>query len=654
MTKKIAPYGSWQSPISARQVAEAGTGSSALPKEIQIDHGLVYWIEQRPQEGGRYVIACLDPDGCKSIITPERFNVRSRVHEYGGGVYCVRDGSIVFVNDRDQRLYRQEPGEAPFPITPDPEQPRSLRYADGTFSPDGQWMLWVQERHAAPEEIHNEIVLLPSDGSSGPRVLISGHDFFSNPRFSPDGESISWLSWDHPRMPWDGTDLWTARIEFDQHETSISLKVAGGKEISVFQPEWGPDGLLYFVSDRSGWWNIWRRNLDGVLENTCPVDVEFGYPQWLFGFTKYAFLDRDTIIASYKEVGQARLGLIHIENKKLETISTPYTTFENPSMRTNRDQTAWFFAGTPDHPPALCRYDHQTGSTSKVMDPFAIDLDIGSISIAEHIEFDTKHDGLAYAFYYSPRSTQCTAPADSKPPVIVMSHGGPTSSARPHLDLEVQFWTSRGYAVVDVDYSGSVGYGRAYRERLNGQMGVVDVDDCVEAARHLARSGIVDPTRLLARGSSAGGYVTLCALTFFDDFAAGGVYYGIADLAALAAHTHKFEAHYLDTLIGTYPEQSELYRARSPINHTDRLNRPMILLQGLDDKVVPPNQSERMAKALDEKGLPFAYLTFDNEGHGFDRSETIEAALSAEVYFYGKVLDLPVEKPQEPLEIRNL
>lgn len=654
MSRRTTPYGSWKSPISAQQVAEAGTGSGALPKEIQIDQGVIYWVEQRPQAEGRYVIVRLKPDGTKSIVTPAGYSVRSRVHEYGGGVYCVQNGVLFFVNDHDQRIYRQEAGGDPYAITPQMGRSRSLRYADGAFSPDGRWMLWVRERHDHRGEVHNEVVLLPIDGSGSPAVLISGHDFFSNPRFSPDGESISWLCWDHPRMPWDGTELFSAPIDLDLREIGASHKIAGGQDISIFQPEWGPDGLLYFVSDQTGWWNVYRRNAGGVVENICPIDAEFGYPQWLFGFTKYAFLSKDWIIASYKQTGQAHLGLIDLRNKHLQTIPASYTTFENPSIRATDDQKAWFFAGAADHPPALCRYDHHTGSATRVLDLFQIDLDPTSISTPEHIEYESPEGGAAYAYYYPPQNQNAVGPDDAQPPLIVMSHGGPTSSARPHLDLEVQFWTSRGYAVVDVDYAGSIGYGRAYRERLNGRMGVVDVADCVEAARFLARVAKADPRRLIVRGSSAGGFVSLCGLTFYEDFAAGGIYYGIADLEALAQHTHKFESHYLDTLVGPYPEQRERYVERSPINHTDRLNCPMILLQGLDDLIVPPQQSEQMADALAGKGLPYAYLTFENESHGFDRSDTIEAALNAEVYFYSRIMGISVGGELAPVEIRNL
>ncbi|MDF1498913.1 MAG: prolyl oligopeptidase family serine peptidase [Anaerolineales bacterium] len=653
MTSTHSEYGSWQSPISAEMVARSGTGSSALPREIHIDGDFVYWVELRPQEGGRYVIVEWHPGGTKRTVTPQGFSVQSRVHEYGGGVFCVRNGTIVFINDENQRLHRQIAGCSPEAITPSPQRRRAVRYADGSFSPDGDWMVWVRERHESGGGIHNEIVLIPADGSSAPRIFIEGHDFFSNPRFSPDGKTLSWLSWDHPHMPWDETELWSAPFNPDTSTLGAPTRVAGGESTSIFQPEWGPDGLLYFISDRTDWWNLYRQTPAGELENICPIEAEFGYPQWLFGFTKYTFLASNAILTSYKIAGQAKLGLINPVERTIHEIDNPFTTFENPSMRADNSQTAWFFAGSPGHLPALCRFRMEDGKAEKALDLFDTELDPAQISRPQQIEFENRLGSKSYAFFYPPNNDRFEAPPDQKPPLIVMSHGGPTSSARPHLDLETQYWTSRGYAVADVDYSGSVGYGRAYRDRLKYRMGQVDVDDCIQAARHLVKAGVVDERQLLIRGSSAGGYVTLCALTFYDLFTAGSCYYGIADLEILAQHTHKFEAHYLDTLVGPYPERKDLYVERSPIHHSDDLNCPLILMQGLEDDVVSPEQSAIMVAALDRQGIAHAYLTFENEAHGFKRTETIRTALETEDYFFRYVLGIPLDDAVAAVKIKH-
>jgi dipeptidyl aminopeptidase/acylaminoacyl peptidase len=653
MNQVEGQYGAWSSPVTAQLVAESGIGSSALPREIQVDGRSVYWVAQQPEEDGRYAIFKLQPDGSVMIMTPPGFSTRSRVHEYGGGVYCVCEGTIFFTNNADQRIYRHEPGTLPVPITPAFPVDRAHRYADGVLSPDGKWMLWVRERHEMDGKIFNEIVLVPSDGSIAPRTLISDHDFFSNPRFSPDGNRISWLSWDQPQMPWDGTELWIADFDIADCEIGSQIRIAGNEGVSIFQPEWCEDGSLFFISDESGWWNIYRKIKGGDIENICPVDAEFGYPQWMFGFSKYTFLAPGSILATCKFAGQSRLVLIDVQQKELDILPTPYTTFENPSIRAANDHTAWFFAGSAEHPPALCRFDLSDRSASTVIDLAPVPISPEFVSVPEHIRYRNRRGSNSYAFFFAPKNSNHDEGASGFPPLIMMSHSGPTSAARPHLDLETQFWTSRGFAVVDVDYSGSVGYGRAYRERLNGNMGVIDVEDCLDAADYLIRTGRVDPEKLIIRGSSAGGYITLCALTSHDSFAAGAIYYGLADLEALASHTHKFEANYLDKLIGPYPEEKKLYVMRSPINRIDQIKCPLIIFQGLKDRVVPPEQSDRMAAALNANGLPYAYIKFLEEGHGFDRAETIEKALESEHYFYARILSIPWNADREPVKIHN-
>lgn len=622
-----------------------------MPREIQIDDGSIFWVELRPEEGGRYVIVMRKPDGSVEVLTPDGYSARSRVHEYGGGVYCVSAGKIVFVNEYDQRLYSQETGSAPVAITSEIEANLARRFADGTFSPDGQIMLWVQETHKEDGTVLNEVVALPADGSGEPSTLLSGRDFYSNPRFSPDGTRISWLSWDHPNMPWDGTELWTAHFDPETLTLDEAKKLAGGSQVSIFQPEWSPSGVLHYISDETGWANLYSFTPQDGSTNLAPMEAEFDYPQWLFGFTTYAFLTDDLIFAAYKSAGLLNFALIDKDVNELREIGHSLSSFENPSLRSDQSGSAWFFAGSYDHPPALYRFDLELSAIYKVHDVFKFELGQDLISRPEQIFFNNQLGSMSYGFYYPPYNPKYVAPPGETPPLIVMSHSGPTSSAKPHLQLEIQFWTTRGFAVVDVDYSGSTGYGRAYRERLNRRMGIIDVDDCIRAAVHLAEAGLVDPTRLIIRGSSAGGYITLCALTSSNLFTAGCSYYGIADLERIVSDTHKFESHYLGTLIGPLPEAAEQYYERSPLHQVEHLNCPMIIIQGEEDTVVTPQQSKLFVRALKQNGIPFAYLEFENEGHGFKRMESIREALEAEEYFYKLILGLIDVVEDPPVEI---
>ncbi|HEV3498239.1 MAG TPA: prolyl oligopeptidase family serine peptidase, partial [Actinomycetes bacterium] len=483
------------------------------------------------------------------------------------------------------------------------------RYADGDVSPDGARLACVRERHLE-DGVVNDIVVLPTDGSAGPTVAAAGHDFYAAPRFSPDG-GLAWLAWDHPRMPWDGTVLEPG-------------PVAGGSEESVTQPRWSPDGALHWISDRTGWWNLYREG-----QPLLPMDAEFSGPDWVFGQSTYAFLADGRLVASWTEAGSGRLAVLGEA-----ALDLPYTSFS--SVRAYGDKVAAIAAG-PGDAPAVVVIDPASSEVDVVRSSRPNPVDPRYLSIPRPVEFPTTGDATAHALFYPPANADCEGPPGELPPLVVTSHGGPTSAANTALDLRTQFWTSRGIAVVDVDYRGSTGYGRAYRQQLAGQWGVVDVDDCVAAARHLAESGEVDARRMVVRGSSASGLTTLLALTR-GLFAAGASLYGVADLAALATDTHKFESRYLDGLVGPWPEAAAVYRERSPIHQADRLSAPLIVFQGLDDKVVPPSQAEVLVDALRRAGIAYAYLTFEGEAHGFRKAATIRRVVEAELSFYGQVL----------------
>ncbi|HEV8374380.1 MAG TPA: S9 family peptidase [Actinomycetota bacterium] len=644
---QVAPYGSWRSPISAELVAAGGV---AL-EEVKVAGDAVRWLEGRPLEGGRRVVCGVAPGGGgePQDLTPAGFNVRTRVHEYGGGSWAVHGDILFFANFDDQRLYRQDPGSPPRPITPEPPTLAAHRYADAAITPDGRVLVCVRERHEA-DGVINELVTLPADGSEPPAVLAGGRDFYASPRLSPDGRRLAWLEWDHPNMPWDGTELKVAELSGGV-PVGEPRREAGGPDESIFQPEWSPGGTLHFVSDRSGWWNLYRIQ-DGQVEALAPMQEEFGHPQWVFGLARYAFLPGGRIACIHGLGPLQRLGVLDPDGH-LADLDLPFTAFYPPQLRAVGDRLACV-AGSPTRDAAVVVIDPAGGQVEVLRQSGDQEFDPGYLSVPRQIEFPTEGGRTAYALYYPPANRDFTGPDGERPPLLVTSHGGPTAEVVSLLADGYQFFTSRGIAVVDVDYGGSTGYGRAYRQRLAGRWGIVDVDDCVAAARFLADGGEVDPRRLAIRGGSAGGYTTLCALTFRDLFAAGASYYGVADAEALARDTHKFESRYLDRLIGPWPQAAELYRQRSPIHHTERLSCPVILLQGLEDEVVPPAQAERMAAALDAKGIPHAYLAFPGEQHGFRRSENIKRAVEAELYFYSRVFGFELADPVEPVPIAHL
>jgi len=637
----VAPYGSWKSPIDADLVASAGVGL----QQLRIDGEDIYWIESRPQEGGRKVVVRQSSDGTLEDVTPPTFNARTRVHEYGGGDYVVHDGTVYFSNFADQRLYRNRLGENPLPLTPS----GSFRYADTVISPRQNLLICVREDHSASGEPVNSLVSINLNDSGSVQTLVSGSDFYSSPRLNPDGTKLVWLCWNHPNMPWDGTELWVAGIN-NTGSLSGAVKVAGGEKESIFQPEWSPDGSIYFVSDRTGWWNLYRL-INGKVESLCPLEAEFGRPQWIFGQSTYAFDSARRIVCTYLEQGAARLGLLDVDDGSLEQIKLPFTSISE--VHAKSDQIL-LIAGSSAESLSVVSCSRTTREFTILRRSSSLAIDPGFLSTPEEIQFPTTGNRTAHGFYYAPKNRDSVGPPREKPPLIVMSHGGPTSSTGTSLRLSIQYWTSRGIAVLDVDYRGSSGYGRAYRHALKGQWGIADVDDCASGALYLVAQGKVDGNRLAITGGSAGGYTTLCALTFRDTFKAGASHYGISDLEALAKDTHKFESRYLDGLIGPYPERRDLYLERSPIHFTDRLACPMILFQGLEDKVVPPNQAEKMVEAVRAKGLPVAYLTFEGEQHGFRKAENIKRVLEAELYFYSKVFKFELADPVEPVKIENL
>jgi dipeptidyl aminopeptidase/acylaminoacyl peptidase len=639
---EVAPYGSWRSPITADLIV-AETIRLGL---IGLDGDDVYWSEMRPAEGGRYVVVRRTPDGRTADVTPPPFNARTRVHEYGGGAIVVADGTVYFSNWEDQRLYRQDPGRQPRPITPEAE----LRYADGVVDRGRGRMVCVREDHTiAGREPVNAIVSLDLDGGEDFRVLTSGNDFYAAPRLSPDGARLAWLTWNHPNMPWDGTELWVGELRADGSLGRVE-RVAGGLDESIFQPEWSPDGVLHFISDRTGWWNLYRWR-DGRVEPLAEMAAEFGLPQWVFGMATYGFASAERIICAYSEGGTWHLAGLDTAMGQLTPIDTPYAEIDAVRAGPGR---AVLLAGSPTEPTSVVQLDLATGQFEVLRCSSAVPVDPGYLSSPQPIEFPTEGGLTAHAFFYPPRNRDYVAPSGERPPLLVVSHGGPTGATSSTLDLGVQYWTSRGIGVLDVNYGGSTGYGRAYRQRLEGRWGVVDVDDCANGARYLAGRGAVDGDRLIIQGGSAGGYTTLCALTFRDIFQAGASYYGVSDLAALAQETHKFESRYLDRLVGPYPERADLYRERSPIHFTDRLSCPVIFFQGLEDPVVPPSQAESMVEALQAKGLPVAYVPFEGEQHGFRRAEHIKRALEAELYFYARVFGFELAEPVEPVPIENL
>ena len=645
----VSPYGSWKSPITSDLIVSGTVGLG----QIAIDGDDIYWIEGRPSEAGRSVIVRRTPDGKITDVTPAPFNVRTRAHEYGGSSFVVAGGVVYFSHFADQRIYCQRLDSQPEPLTP----AANCRYADVIVDKQRNRLICVREDHAGEGEAVNTIVSINLADGADIQILTQGDDFYASPSLSPDGSQLCWISWNHPNMPWDGTELWVGEINADGYLGNKNL-VAGGLEESIFQPEWSPDGVLYFVSDKSNWWNLYRTPLNPPLlrgeagiEPLCEMAAEFGLPQWVFGMSTYAVVSKSKIICTYTQQGKWHLASLDLIAKKLTTIETPYTDISSVKAR---GETVVFLAGSPTESTAIVQLNLATSQREVLRRSSDLSIESGYLSVPEPIAFPTENGLTAFGFFYPPKNQDFAAPAGEKPPLVVKSHGGPTAATSSSLSLKIQYWTSRGFAVLDVNYGGSTGYGREYRKRLQDSWGIVDVDDCANGAKYLAQKGLVDGNRMAIAGGSAGGYTTLCALTFRDVFKAGASYYGVSDLEALATDTHKFESRYLDGLIGPYPERKDLYVARSPIHSAERLSCPVIFFQGLEDKVVPPNQAEMMVEILKAKGLPVAYVAYEGEQHGFRRAENIKRTLDGEFYFYSRVFKFELAESVEEVPIYNL
>jgi dipeptidyl aminopeptidase/acylaminoacyl peptidase len=642
-----APYGSWPSPITTDLVASEGGVSFGY---LDIDEHGVYWTESRPQESGRSALVFRPHGGEPVDVVPPDFNVRTRVHEYGGGAW-FRHGSVMFCSSfDDSRLYRIEaPGSDPQPITPEPPEPHAFRYADGRVFADGRLIVCVRETHGEGEP-QNELVVLPTDGSAEPQVIASGRDFYAAPRPSPDGTALAWLAWDHPHMPFEGTDLCVGALAGDG-AMSNGRRVAGSEQESIFQPEWGPDGFLYFVSDRTGWSNLYVER-DGEVHALTSEQAELGYPQWVFDLSRYAFLGDGRIACIFTRSAVDGLEILDLESGKLTSLDLPFSSYSSPALRSHGTRVV-FPAASPTQPSAVIELDTESGERQVLRQSTEMELDERYIAVAQAVEFRGTGRQTSHGFYYAPTNPDYEGPEGELPPLVVLVHGGPTAHVTTALDLEIQLFTSRGIAVIDLNYGGSTGYGREYRDRLRGTWGVVDVEDSAAAVRYLAERGDVDPARVQITGGSAGGYTTLMALAVRDEFASGASYFGVADLVTFHAETHKFESHYDDYLVGPWPEAMELYRERSPVTHADSISDPLLLLQGLDDKVVPPSQSEVIVEALKRRGIPYAYIAFAGEGHGFRKAENIKRAADAHLSFLGQVSGFEPADEIEPIEIEK-
>jgi dipeptidyl aminopeptidase/acylaminoacyl peptidase len=692
----VLPYGAWPSPVTPELIVAASVGLS----EVWVDAGAVegravddgspddggagrpaggadvWWSELRPEEGGRVQLVRRSSDGTTTDMLPPGFAARTRVHEYGGGAWWLHRGTLFFVNWDDQRLHRLAPTDAsPIPVTRPPAIPHGLRYADGRVTPDGRWVVCVRESHEVGGEAVNELVALPAEGGDALPLDVpwdAGRpDFVSNPRISPDGRWLAWVQWNHPAMPWDATELWVAGLAADEHDVDLTApaRVAGGAGEAVTQPEWSPDGVLHFLSDRDGWSKLYRFAAPGRPDDRdggtalTGSDLDIGTPPWVFGMSRYAFVadgDRAAIAVACAVDGRDELHVVDAADPDVpgHRVDSPCTSF---TCLKGAGSTVVAVGGSfVDEPVVLAVEVLDRPPTAQVLRaPRDLGIDRSWWSVPRHVTFPTGPDGApptgeAHGLYYPPTNPVCGGPAGSRPPLLVAIHGGPTSAARPQRQLGVQFWTSRGFGVLDVNYRGSTGYGRAYRRLLDGQWGITDVEDCAAGAGYLAAAGDVDGARLAIHGGSAGGFTTLMALITTDRFSAGTSSYGVTDLEALARDTHKFESRYLDGLVGPYPDRRDLYVARSPIHHLDELDDPVLLLQGLEDEIVPPSQAELLVAALRRNRVPFAYLTFEGEQHGFKQASTIRRALEAELVFYARVLGFDVPPDVEPLDIENL
>ena len=635
----VTPYGEWPSPITAASLVSGAVGIA----ECCVDGSDIWWAEARPDEGGRTALM-RQRDGVTEEITPPYAYVRTLVHEYGGGSWWVQNGAAYYVDVSDQRLRRLVPGEEPTFLTPEPETPRGLRFADLRVTPDDRWIVAVRETHHADREPTNDLVAVATDGSMELRELWGGTDFVSSPRVSPGGDRLAWVAWDHPNMPWDAARLLVAHLGDGELGDTV-LELGNGAEAWV-EPGWAPDGGLVACTDRDEWWNLYAVDEKGGLEPVVAGPFEIPTPSWVFGMQRWAITDGHTVAAIGLSTGDEFI----VDGR---TVSMPDATVS--SLQPAADGVVYVGAGYGHESQVVrLRLDGDKVTREVVHSGRELPVDIGYLIEPESITFPTGDGGqVAHGLYYPPTNPEHVGPDDAAPPLLVLAHGGPTAQARRQLQLGILYWTSRGIAVVDVDYRGSTGYGRTFRRALDAQWGVADVEDAVAAAQYLADRGDVDPDRLMIRGGSAGGFTVLSALAHHDVFASGASRYGVADLEALATETHKFESRYLDTLVGPWPEAKAIYDERSPINHVDKLSAPMIVLQGDEDAIVPPNQSEMVVEALERKGVPVSYLLFEGEQHGFRKAENVITALEAELAFFGEMLGFVPADDLTPPPIRR-
>ena len=644
MEKIRSQFGSWSSPISSDLIVNETVSLG----QLTLDGEDIYWIEGRPSDGGRQVLVKRTPNGNTHDITPSPYSCRSLVHEYGGSAYLIADEFVYFSNYHDQRIYMQKPSEAPTPITPSGD----FRYADGVYDHKRNRIIYILEDHSdSNRHPVNSLVSIDAEGIGDVQYLVTGYDFYSCPRINPEATQLTWITWNHPNMPWDSTELWVADLT-NNGLLENSHMVFGGETNSILEPSWSPDGVLHFVSDTTGWWNLYKLQF-GKVTPLWPLDGEFTRPPWSLGMSTYGYLSNDVLITAFNQNGIWKLAKLDTRHKTSENYVIPYTEFGRGDVRVRSDLLV-FQAASTEEPMSILSMDPTGNNLTKIKSSNPNTIDPGYVSVPEAITYETADGFDTHAFFYRPTNPRYLGLPDEKPPLLVKSHGGPTGATSTALDLSIQFWTSRGFSVLDVNYGGSTGYGREYRERLRGNWGIRDVNDCAGGALYLVKTGVVDGNRMAIQGGSAGGYTTLACLTFTDVFQIGASYYGVSDLETLATDTHKFESRYLDGLIGPYPETRDLYLKRSPINYIDQLSCSMILFQGQEDKIVPPDQAENMFTAVKSKGFPSAYINFKNEQHGFRQASNIKKAIEAQYYFFSRVFGFELNESVNPIEIANL
>lgn len=633
----IEEYGSWVSPISAEMVSSKSIRFTGL----DLSEDVVYWSEQRPCEKGRVTLLKNNNQKILEILNA-KYSARTRVHEYGGVPLFAFGDLVFFIADHDQGIYQVQENKKPIKIFAH----KKCKFADVFFDKHSERLFAVKEELKKDKTLNSIVAINLSTHKE--EVIAEGCDFYSNPRVSPDGKFLSYVCWDHPNMPWDKTTLMLHPID-ENKSVQAGKVVAGSNEESIFQPEWSYDNTLYFVSDRSGWWNLYRYKNDQV-EPLWEMKAEFGLPQWVFGLSTYGFVDVDTIACIYLDKGKQHLGLFKISTKSWQKIDTPFHFFNY--LKVSQNKIA-FIGSSPLLPSCVATYDIKFGKVKVIKSSQEVSIDPDYISEGKFVEFPTVENKKAYAYYYPPKNKEYNVIQDQPPPLIVKCHGGPTSFANNSFDLQVQYWTSRGFAYVDVNYGGSSGFGREYRQRLSGKWGIVDVQDCAKAVEHLVNLQLADPAKTVIKGGSAGGFTVLASLAFTKIYKAGASYYGVSDLEGLAHDTHKFELHYLDSLIGPYPEAKEKYLKRSPVSHIQDFSCPVIFFQGSEDKVVPPEQSEKIFLELKKKKIMTAYVLFEGEQHGFRKAESIKKSIEAELYFYSRVFQFAINDNIKAISIEN-